>query len=364
MTLAELRILVAEADIYKMSLGKNTEYRREAIDGNVLVFGSEKKFYEAVVKGEENEIVRRGGLIKTDDYPSGGATAKTYSIWRGSVDAFELLPENALIVNWEAATNHLYWGLTTSTPKLKREEIDGYGQTALVFHRPLIDGWHKSSIHGVPLSNLHPKARGFAINPATLNRIQNHSEYFRSLILDRDTFAWEQLPDWQAKAKDSGWRPKDLSAFRSAPQKSATDSLVRETADYFQDEIRRMAATALQTVAFANGQTVTTVVKVKDTDFTRSELENEIAALLVYQDNCCALTSYRFKLDAVNPHLKPSLDRIDSNFGYVSGNLQVVTRSANFFKSASDETDWALKADAMKRMAFAMQQRRKAINKL
>jgi hypothetical protein len=42
----------------------------------------------------------------------------------------------------------------------------------------------------------------------------------------------------------------------------------------------------------------------------------------------------------------------------VPGNLQIVTRAANFFKSASDDADWALKAAAMERMAIAIQQRR------
>ena len=361
MTPAELRILIAKADIYKMSLGKNAKYRSEALDKNVLVYGSEKNFYEAVIAGDKNEIARRGPLIRGDDYPSGGATANTYSIWRGSIVAFRLLPENTLIVNWDAATDHLYWGLTASAPASKREETNDYGQPTLVFNRPLVDGWHKSSIDGVPLSNLHPKARDFAINRATLSRVQTDAEYFRNLILDQDNQALEQHPDWQKKAKESGWHPKNRVAFDTARQKSNSDPLVLETADYFQDEIRRMAATAMQTVAYANGQTVTAIVKAKDTDFTRSQLENEIGALLVDQNNCCALTNYRFKPNAVNPHLRPSLDRKDSSRGYVSGNLQVVTRSANFFKSASDEKDWVLKADAMERMAIAMQQRRKII---
>ncbi len=55
-----------------------------------------------------------------------------------------------------------------------------------------------------------------------------------------------------------------------------------------------------------------------------------------------------------------SLDRKDSSKGYEPGNLQVVTRAANFYKSASDDADWALKAAALEQMAIAIQAKRKA----
>jgi hypothetical protein len=112
-------------------------------------------------------------------------------------------------------------------------------------------------------------------------------------------------------------------------------------------------------VAYANGQTVLATVKAKNTDFTRQRLEEEIASLFQAQKDRCALSGYKFQVSQNNSHLRPSLDRKDSGLGYVAGNLQIVTRAANFFKSASDEKDWALKADAMERMAIAMQKRRK-----
>ncbi len=59
-----------------------------------------------------------------------------------------------------------------------------------------------------------------------------------------------------------------------------------------------------------------------------------------------------------------SLDRKDSSKGYVAGNLQVVTRAANFYKSASDEADWVMKAKALEHMAAAIQRRRKAASLL
>lgn len=359
MTPAELRLLVAKAEIYKMSLGKTAVYRKEAVEKGVLVFGSEKAFYEAVISGNETAIASAGARVKSDNYPRGGANEHAYGIWRGSIVTFQSLPRNALIVHWEANADLMHWGLTTGEYTLAREDVSDRGQPDLVFHRPLAGGWRGSSIGGIPLSNLHPKARDIAVNMATLNRVQTDADYLRSLILDLDTTEWEMRPDWEAKAKAVGWRKKDVAALKARRPGPAAVPFVREMADAFFNEISRMAGTALQTAAYANGQTVLTIVKAKEVGFTRLELEEEIAALLKLQQHRCALSGYAFKLPISNPHLRPSLDRKNSSLGYVPGNLQIVTRAANFFKSASDDADWALKADAMERMAIAIQQRRR-----
>ncbi len=359
MTPAELRPVVANAAIYKMSLGKTASYRKEALDKGVLVFGSEKAFHQAVISGDEAAIARTGALVKADLYPRGGAKEKAYSVWRGSIVTFRTLPSKTLIVHWEADADFLHWGITIDDFFLAREETSTWGQPGLVFHRPLAGGWRKTSVSGMPLSNLHPKARDVAVNMATLNRVQTDAGYLRALILGSDTSEWESRPDWQLKAREVGWHPKDYVALRAARPDPTASPLVQEAADYFEEEIRRMSGTAVHTAAYANGQTVLTIVKAKDIGFTRPELEEEIAALLNQQKHRCALSGYEFRPAVTNPHLRPSLDRKDSTLGYVPGNLQIVTRAANFFKSASDEADWALKASAMEHMAIAMQQRRK-----
>lgn len=222
---------------------------------------------------------------------------------------------------------------------------------------PLIDKWQQTSIGGVPLSNLHPKARHLSVNPATLNIVQTDPDYFKALITDGDTTSWESSEKWKKAA--NGWRPKDRVAIRAvARTKKLSQPFVRETADFFDQEVARMATTALHTAAYANGQTVIVIVKEKDIGFNREELEAEIQALLLRQAYRCALTKYAFEPDNLNPHLRTSLDRIDSAKGYVAGNLQIVTRAANFYKSASNAADWELKAHAMERMAVAIQRSR------
>lgn len=104
------------------------------------------------------------------------------------------------------------------------------------------------------------------------------------------------------------------------------------------------------------GQTIDSVVKDKAISFeTREDLEDEIADLIARQGRRCALTGYDFDRPSINPHLKPSHDRNDSGRGYQPGNLLVVTQAANFYKSASDGADWAMKA-----MVAAMQAKKKA----
>lgn len=345
-----------------MSLGRSASYEKEAIDRGAMVFGVDADFHAAVLGGDEDEIRRVGRRIKTDESPNGNSSDNAIATWRGTITNFRTLPRHTLVIHWEAHLHRLQWGLTGEGVILDREDVDNWNQPGFVFHRPLEGGWQKNSVGGVPLSDIHPRARPFAINIATLSRVQTDAEYFRALIMDRDTTEWETRPGWAELAAQKGWHPKNRTAILTTRRKQSSSPLVRDTADYFVEEARRMAITAFQTVSYANGQTVLTIVKNKESGFaTREELEEEIAALLKGQGNCCALTHHKFVVDELNPHLRPSLDRKDSSRGYVPGNLQVVTRAGNFFKSASDENDWDMKAKAMEKMAIAMQRARKRL---
>ena len=360
MTPSELRAMIASADVYKMSLGKSSRYEQEALSSGNLVFQSEAALHEAVLKEDKAAILHAGSQVRNDKYPRGGADEPAVRVWRQSIETFRSLPKNALIVHWEAVRGHLHWGLTDNEFFLAREEPSDWGRPGMVFHRPLQGGWRKTSVAGVSLTGLHPTAKSLSINRATLNRVQTSPEYFKALIADADTTPWESLPDWKANAVANGWIPKNRAAILDRIRKATSTPLVKEVANFFEAEVKRMASTALQTAAYANGQTVIATIKSKVCGFTRDELEAEIHALLKIQDGLCALTGFEFKVGSPNPHLRASLDRKHSDLGYVPGNLQVVTRAANFYKSASDEADWSLKAQALEKMALAMQRRRKA----
>jgi len=97
-----------------------------------------------------------------------------------------------------------------------------------------------------------------------------------------------------------------------------------------------------KTVVNSNGQTVERKIKDKSLCMSEGELEKEITYLLDRQENRCALTGIEF--DYSDPprdiQLKPSLDRIDSDGHYQKGNLQVVCRFINFWKSAQGNSEF------------------------
>jgi len=96
------------------------------------------------------------------------------------------------------------------------------------------------------------------------------------------------------------------------------------------------------TVKNANGQIVQRVLKNKELRMTSAELEKLIASLLDLQDNRCALTGIPFQFlgPEADKNLLPSLDRIDSDGHYETGNIQVVCQFINFWKGDSDDEEF------------------------
>jgi hypothetical protein len=356
----DLRAIIETQPIYKMSLGQAAVYEAESLERGVLILGADVPFYDAVISGDGAAIARTGTRIKSESYPNAGAPENAWRIWAGNIYTFRELATDTVVIHWSSAKGQLYWGIVGDGPMIElRQETDNRGQRAYIFIRALREGWRKTSVNDLIISGLHPKARALAINQATISRVQTDTDMFRALLLDEPIDAWAARPDWKAALGTSGWRPKDLSTLITARRAARITSEVTDVADDFEDHIKRMAQTALHTVEYANGQAVIRIVKPKETDLNRDELEEEIARLFKVQAHRCALTHYDFKKKPTNKHLQPSLDRIDSDHGYVLGNMQIVTRAANFFKSASDAADWADKSLAMEQMAIALQRKRK-----
>lgn len=128
----------------------------------------------------------------------------------------------------------------------------------------------------------------------------------------------------------------------------------KKIVDGLKADIVRMAATAMHTIAHANGQAILRTVKEKNSDMAEEEIGNEILCLMIEQSFRCKLTGFDFSSGSSNKYLKPSLDRIDSSRGYLRGNLQIITRAANFLKSTGGSQDWSEKAAAMCEMVHAM----------
>ena len=64
--------------------------------------------------------------------------------------------------------------------------------------------------------------------------------------------------------------------------------------------------------------------------------------LLKEQDSCCAISGLPLQPDGQedDPELRSSLDRIDSSGHYAPGNLQIVCRFINRWKSDSDDGEF------------------------
>lgn len=110
--------------------------------------------------------------------------------------------------------------------------------------------------------------------------------------------------------------------------------------DALNNTVIRLCRTARQTAATSHGQTVLRTLKNKDIFLSAEELAVYVRKLFHEQSGRCAITGLQMELDGLhaNEELLCSLDRIDSNGHYASGNLQVVCRFINRWKGSSGDT--------------------------
>lgn len=220
----------------------------------------------------------------------------------------------------------LWW--TTTRPDTVQIELkpsrnsERDGPEIYELHKPC-DPWTDRTRKGGRLSwnGLHPKAKDFLFTEGTLQQLQpDNAAYALALIAGEDLSAWHDRPNWKAKSDRSG---------RSAAV----------TFDPIQKAAWRMAATALASASQANGQQVLKTVKVKNCEFTAEELRLYVENLIHDQDRLCAITGIplQFDGDHDDAEMLCSLDRIDSSGHYARGNLQVVCRFVNRWKSDSDD---------------------------
>jgi hypothetical protein len=97
-----------------------------------------------------------------------------------------------------------------------------------------------------------------------------------------------------------------------------------------------------KTVFNSNGQVVPRTVKPKELRMSEVELDRLIRELLSVQEDRCAITGLPFQFQGAHSdhNMLPSLDRIDSNGHYERGNLQMVCRFINFWKQASEDSEF------------------------
>jgi hypothetical protein len=173
-------------------------------------------------------------------------------------------------------------------------------------------------------NSLHPRAKEFLFTEGTLQQLSlENAAYARRLIQGGDLSGWHLRSDWKTKVEKSGKSPTKVFSTR-------------------EKAIWRMVTTASGTASNANGQQVIRTLKNKDFGFgLKEELAQYISTLIDTQEGLCAVTGIPFQYDGEydDVELLCSLDRIDSAGHYERGNLQIVCRFINKWKSdSSDQT--------------------------
>lgn len=187
--------------------------------------------------------------------------------------------------------------------------------------------WSRINLRGQRLSwkAAHPKARHFLATEATLQQLSDdYAAYAVAMILGDDLSSWHERPEWKKVASES---PKGEISISTPRQNAAA----------------RMSSTACNTTKASNGQKVQTTVKNKNFEFaSQLELEEYILDLLESQEGLCAISGMTLQYDGQHDDsaMLCSLDRIDSDGHYARGNLQVVCRFINEWKSNEKDEEF------------------------
>ena len=196
------------------------------------------------------------------------------------------------------------------------------GISVYVCHKPC-QRWSNSSETGALLnwSGLHPKAKEFLFTEGTLQQLgSDNAQYALALTKGDDLSPWHERADWKEKQSRTGRTP--VERFGAKKRAAA-----------------RMALSAESIAAGAQGQTVERTTKIKELRISRRELEKYLEALLQTQEGLCAISTLPLQYDGECDDMEMlcSLDRIDSDGHYEPGNLQVVCRFINRWKSDQDD---------------------------
>ena len=221
----------------------------------------------------------------------------------------------------------LWWTISKPDEVTTSLEAAGPGRPAgdkvYVLRKPARP-WSNANDRGAVLAwdGLHARAREFLFLEGTFHAlVDDNAEFVLALIAGDDLGPWYSRPDWKAKEDKAGKGPVI-------------------TFDGWKVSAVNLANIARATVAGSNGQQVLRTVKNKEIRFASiGELVQYIVDLIAEQKGRCALTGLAMQQFGreTDGELLCSLDRKNSDGHYERGNLQVVCRFANRWKS--DGTD-------------------------
>jgi hypothetical protein len=218
----------------------------------------------------------------------------------------------------------LWWTVTRAEPA--RIELGPdlrpapWGSRDVWFYRKPCEPWRRTDMLGQPLKweGLHVKSHDFLATEATLQQLgEDYTAFTLALVRGEDLSPWHSRPEWRAKTQVG--RQRNPVTFYDDRRRTIVNMVVQ----------------AYDTAKGSNGQIVERRVKNKEVRFaSRADFEKYVAELLDAQEGLCAISGVPLQfMGGDDPQCCCSLDRIDSDGHYEPGNLQIVCRFINRWKS-------------------------------
>jgi len=237
----------------------------------------------------------------------------------------------------------LWWTVTTDEPGRIERERDPSSrpdepEIGVFFRKPSLP-WSQANIKGNRLDwrSLHPKAPDFLMTEATLQQLgPDYAAYAIALVNGEALQEWHEHPAWKAKQEES--RSRRPATIFNARQRTFADLAIR----------------ARDTAHSADGRELKRIAKWKEFRFENIyELEKYISKLYDSQEGLCALSGLTLQfLDGDDIQMCCSLDRIDSDGHYEAGNLQLVCRFLNRWKSDGEDGEFKRLLGIIRNTAF------------
>lgn len=287
-----------------------------------MIHADTKSFYDA---GNRNEFI--DWCIANRKAASGlTPTRAVASRWYGAMETVEHTAGDIWI---HRAEDKLWWTMSKDAPALwelkPSQDPMQKGAMTYVCHKPC-NPWSNQNRKGNRLewNALHPKAKHFLFTEGTLQKLSDDNAAYALALIEGDNLSsWESQPQWKASVDRAKRNPGVIY-------------------NPWQKTVWSIVDTVKNTVNNSNGQAVERTVKNKEMRFTEDELKAYIEALRESQEGICAITGIPLQYvgEADDNEMIYSLDRIDSDGHYEAGNLQLVCRFINRWKSDGDNAEF------------------------
>ncbi|MGX8011839.1 hypothetical protein ACVDG8_024145 [Mesorhizobium sp. ORM8.1] len=211
----------------------------------------------------------------------------------------------------------LYWATTTSDQPILEPFED-----KVMIAKP-VDNWLKRDAKTVALSwkSIHPKGQDYLVTQQAVFRVADEDmrSYLLALVGGEPLGPWHDRKEWKERLGNGKTVGKHMPQAQFA--------------------IERMLQAIKETVKNSNGQIIQKALKNKKLLCSDDEMRAHLAKLMEEQQGRCNITGLAMHIDGqdeLEHDLLASADRIDSDGHYEIGNMQLVCRFVNFWKSAQE----------------------------